>query len=71
MQLRKPVFTTVDRLQPQTHGYTLTARVRSARIVLDKPASRTRVTECLVSDPTGTILFTARNNQIEGFKFGL
>ncbi|XP_044335503.1 uncharacterized protein C6orf132 [Triticum aestivum] len=30
---------------------------------LRPPAARTRVSECLVGDPTGTVLFTARNNQ--------
>lgn len=67
--LRKPVFTTIDQLRPQTHGHTLTARVLSARTVLDKQHSastnlgRTRVAECLVGDHTGTILVTARNDQ--------
>ena len=64
--LRKPVFTTVDQLRPQTHGHTLTARVISARTVLDKPSThlgRTRVAECLVGDSTGTVLVTARNEQ--------
>ncbi|KQK20078.1 uncharacterized protein At4g28440 [Brachypodium distachyon] len=75
-QLRKPVFTTVDQLLPQTQGHTLTARVVSARTVLDKgPAApshlrRTRVAECLVGDHTGSVLFTARNNQIEMLKPG-
>ncbi|CAN6166243.1 unnamed protein product [Urochloa humidicola] len=66
--LRKPVFTTIDQLRPQTHGHTLTARVLSARTVLDKHSphlGRTRVAECLVGDHTGTILVTARNNQID------
>ncbi|XP_020157564.1 uncharacterized protein At4g28440 [Aegilops tauschii subsp. strangulata] len=70
VQLRKPVFTTIDKLLPQTHGHNLTARVLSARAVLDKPAARTRVAECLVADPTGTVLFTARNGQIEMLKPG-
>ncbi|KAF7092501.1 hypothetical protein CFC21_094977 [Triticum aestivum] len=68
--LRKPVFTTIDKLLPQTHGHNLTARVLSARTVLDKPAARTRVAECLVGDPTATVLFTARNGQIEMLKPG-
>ncbi|KAM3206002.1 hypothetical protein ACQJBY_061597 [Aegilops geniculata] len=70
VQLRKPVFTTIDKLLPQTHGHNLTARVLSSRAVLDKPAARTRVAECLVGDPTGTVLFTARNGQIEMLKPG-
>ncbi|KAI4974150.1 hypothetical protein ZWY2020_047430 [Hordeum vulgare] len=66
--LRKPVFTTIDKLKPQTHGHTLTARVLSAR-VLDARTSL-RLAECLVGDPTGTVLFTARNDQIEMLKPG-
>lgn len=62
-QLRKPVFTTVERLRPQSHGHTLTARVLSARIILDNPPPRARLAECLVGDNTGTVLFTARNQQ--------
>jgi replication factor A1 len=64
--LRKPVFTTIDQLRPQTHGHTLTARVVEARTVLEKRSphlGRTRVAECLVGDHTGTILVTARNDQ--------
>ncbi|XP_062233863.1 uncharacterized protein At4g28440-like [Phragmites australis] len=66
--LRKPVFTTIDQLRPQTHGHTLTARVLSARTVLDKASphlGRTRVAECLVGDHTGTVLVTARNQQVD------
>ena len=70
--LRKPVFTTIDQLRPQTHGHTLTARVLSARTVLEKHSphlGRTRVAECLVGDHTGTILVTARNDQSTYYSF--
>ncbi|KAF0928989.1 hypothetical protein E2562_011077 [Oryza meyeriana var. granulata] len=33
-QLRKPVFTTIDHLRPQTHGHTLTARVMELKHVV-------------------------------------
>ncbi|TVU12940.1 hypothetical protein EJB05_46607 [Eragrostis curvula] len=69
--LRKPVFTTIDQLRPQTHGHTLVARVISARTILDKPSQhlgRSRLAECLVGDQTGTILFTARNDQVDLLK---
>uniref|UniRef100_A0A0E0L6R1 Single-stranded DNA binding protein Ssb-like OB fold domain-containing protein n=1 Tax=Oryza punctata TaxID=4537 RepID=A0A0E0L6R1_ORYPU len=69
-QLRKPVFTTVERLRPQSHGHTLTARVLSARIILDNPPPRARLAECLVGDNTGTVLFTARNQQVDLVKPG-
>ncbi|KAL5225035.1 hypothetical protein ABZP36_011674 [Zizania latifolia] len=67
--LRKPVFTTVDQLRPQTHGHTLAATVLAARTVLDKPP-RARLVECLVGDHTGTVLFTARNQQVDLVKPG-
>ncbi|XP_047061123.1 uncharacterized protein At4g28440-like [Lolium rigidum] len=76
VKLRKPVFTTVDKLEPMTEGNNLVARVLSARTVLDKPLPnlttfrRTQVAECLVGDHTGTVLFTARNHQIEMVKPG-
>ncbi|KAF0911656.1 hypothetical protein E2562_011660 [Oryza meyeriana var. granulata] len=69
-QLRKPVFTTVDHLRPQTHGHTLTALVLSARTILDNPPPRARLAECLVGDQTGTVLFTARNQQVDLVKPG-
>ncbi|KAM0824784.1 hypothetical protein ACQ4PT_069973 [Festuca glaucescens] len=76
VKLRKPVFTTVDQLEPMTEGNNLIARVLSARTVLDKSLPnlttfrRTQVAECLVGDHTGTVLFTARNQQIEMVKPG-
>ncbi|KAL5213691.1 hypothetical protein ABZP36_002843 [Zizania latifolia] len=67
--LRKPVFTTVDQLRPWTHGHTLAATVSATRTVLDKPP-RARLVECLISDHIGTILFTARNQQVDLVKLG-
>lgn len=75
--LRKPVFVKVDQLKPGTYGHTLTVKVLDANTVLSKkprnPTSfrapplqqqqPTRIAECLVGDDTGTILFTARNDQ--------
>lgn len=67
--LRKPVFTKVDQLKPGTGGHTLTAKVLSSNTVLQKGRSatqhlrHTRIAECLVGDDTGTIIFTARNDQ--------
>ena len=68
VKLRKPVFTTVDKLLPQTHGHNLVVRVLSARTILDKPLPnpalrRAHVAECLVGDHTGTVLVSARNQQ--------
>ena len=63
---RKPVFTKVDNLRPGTSGHNLIVKVVSANLVLQKgkPDDRQmRIAECLVGDETGSILFTARNNQ--------
>ncbi|XP_057788772.1 uncharacterized protein LOC131005736 [Salvia miltiorrhiza] len=78
--LRKPVFVKVDSLKPGTNGHTLTVKVVTANTVLNKkprnptfrgPQSQnTKIAECLVGDDTGTILFTARNDQVEMMKPG-
>ncbi|KAG6393712.1 hypothetical protein SASPL_144279 [Salvia splendens] len=79
-ELRKPVFVKVDSLKPGTNGHTLTVKVVTAETVLNKkprnPTFRgaqnqnTKIAECLVGDDTGTILFTARNDQVEMMKPG-
>nr|XP_019705876.1 uncharacterized protein At4g28440-like isoform X2 [Elaeis guineensis] len=67
--LRKPVFTKVDQLKPGTSGHTLTVKVVSSETVLQKGRAasaylrQTRIAECVVGDETGTIVFTARNDQ--------
>lgn len=69
---RKPVFTKVDNLKPGTNGHTLTVKVVSSKPVVQKagrsvPLSqnlrRNRIAECIAGDETGTIVFTARNEQ--------
>ncbi|KAD4982415.1 hypothetical protein E3N88_19086 [Mikania micrantha] len=72
---RKPVFVKVGDLKPGTNGHTLAVKVLSSTTVLDKKsrnsssfsgrpgAANTRIAECLIGDETGTILFTARNDQ--------
>ncbi|CAA7402536.1 unnamed protein product [Spirodela intermedia] len=68
---RKPVFVKVDQLKPGTSGHTLTVKVVSSKTVLQKgrPDSghlrQTKIAECLVGDETGTIVFTARNEQVD------
>ncbi len=70
--LRKPVFTKVDQLRPGTSGHTLTVKVVSAKLVLQKArpdgnqVRHVRIAECMVGDDTGVIVFTARNEQGEG-----
>ncbi|XP_076911964.1 uncharacterized protein At4g28440-like [Bidens hawaiensis] len=75
--LRKPVFVKVGDLKPGTAGLTLVAKVVSSEIVLQKGVGNVfvggrnvRIAECLVGDETGTILFTARNNQVDLMKPG-
>ncbi|KAG8384820.1 hypothetical protein BUALT_Bualt04G0158100 [Buddleja alternifolia] len=71
---RKPVFTKVDQLRPGTNGHNLVVKVVSSKMVLQKgrpggPQVRPiKISECLVGDDTGTILFTARNEQVEMMK---
>jgi hypothetical protein len=67
--LRKPEFKKVEQLKPSTTGHTLTVVVLSSNTVLAKGRSvshhlrQTRIAECVVGDDTGTIVFTARNEQ--------
>ncbi|XWS22595.1 hypothetical protein CRYUN_Cryun29cG0049800 [Craigia yunnanensis] len=69
--LRKPIFTKVDQLRPGTSGHTLTVKVVSTKMVLQKGRAdgpqvrRMRIAECLVGDETGMIIFTARNEQVD------
>ncbi|OAY64232.1 Uncharacterized protein ACMD2_16919 [Ananas comosus] len=74
---RKPVFTKVDQLKPGTGGHTLTVKVLSSKTVLQKGRPSvaaagqirpTKIAECLVGDETGTIIFTARNDQVDLMK---
>ncbi|XP_039019695.1 uncharacterized protein At4g28440-like [Hibiscus syriacus] len=71
---KKPVFVKVDQLKPGTNGYTLIAKVLSSNTVLQKRRAasphlrQNRIAECLVGDET--ILFTARNDQVELMKPG-
>ncbi|KAJ0989383.1 hypothetical protein J5N97_007739 [Dioscorea zingiberensis] len=73
---RKPVFVKVDQLKPGTNGHTLTVKVLSSKAVpqQSRPAPsqlrQARIAECLVGDETGTIVFTARNDQVDLMKPG-
>eukprot|EP00250_Pteridium_aquilinum_P016034 c22907_g1_i1 orf=603-1043(-) len=70
-KLRKPVFVKVDHLQPGTAGHTLTVKVVSSKTVLQRArpiinnVRGVRIAECVVGDETGTIIFTARNEQVD------
>ncbi|XP_074561335.1 uncharacterized protein At4g28440-like [Curcuma longa] len=72
---RKPVFTKVDQLKPGTGGHTLTVKVLKSDTVVHKGRAAaagqlrpTRIAECLIGDETGTIVFTARNEQVDLMK---
>ncbi|KAI4299420.1 hypothetical protein L6164_032886 [Bauhinia variegata] len=74
---RKPVFIKVDQLKPGTNGHTLVANVLSSNTVLQKgrPSTSqnvrpTLIAECVIGDETGTIIFTARNEQVDLMKPG-
>ncbi|CAM8898892.1 unnamed protein product [Rhodiola kirilowii] len=74
VEKRKPVFTKVNQLKPGTNGHTLTVKVLSSTTVLQKGKAvslslrQSRIAECLIGDETGTILFTARNDQVDLMK---
>lgn len=77
---RKPVFVKVGDLKPGTNGHTLAVKVLTATTVMDKKTRSSfsggrgggggRIAECLIGDETGTILFTARNDQVDLMKAG-
>uniref|UniRef100_A0ACD5VPI4 Uncharacterized protein n=1 Tax=Avena sativa TaxID=4498 RepID=A0ACD5VPI4_AVESA len=77
--LRKPIFVKVDQLKPGTNGHNLLVKVVSAnpvpgRVRPGAPASSSarapRIAECVVGDETGSIIFTARNDQVDLLKAG-
>ncbi|EFN55730.1 hypothetical protein CHLNCDRAFT_17642, partial [Chlorella variabilis] len=71
---RAPVFGKVEQLRPDTSGHNLVVKVVDSKVVVDKPArgplKPQKVAECTVGDETGTILLTARNEQVELMKPG-
>ncbi|KAK8613322.1 hypothetical protein V6N13_101087 [Hibiscus sabdariffa] len=79
---RKPVFVKVEDLKPGTTGHTLIVKVVDAtpvktssrpnmsRALFSRPAPPPRIAECFVGDETGTIIFTARNEQVDLMRKG-
>ncbi|CAL9763058.1 unnamed protein product [Musa acuminata subsp. burmannicoides] len=73
---RQPVFTKVDQLKPGTSGHTLVVKVVNSNTVVQKGGAasshlgHTRVAECLVGDDTASVVFTARNEQVDLLKPG-
>ncbi|XP_065876318.1 uncharacterized protein At4g28440-like [Euphorbia lathyris] len=74
---RKPVFIKVEELKPGTTGHNLIVKVVNSKAVPvpkprrapmslnTRPARPARISECLVGDDTGAIVFTARNEQVD------
>ncbi|KAH0856157.1 hypothetical protein HID58_084418, partial [Brassica napus] len=71
-----PVFLKVDQLKLGTSGHTLTVKVVGQTSVPQKPNAASshlrpnRIAKCLVGDETASILFTARNDQVDLMKPG-
>lgn len=66
---KQPVFKQVADLRPGTSGHNLHVKVEKATIVVDRQrgpkGQPLRVAECIVGDESGTIVFTARNEQVD------
>eukprot|EP00882_Tetradesmus_deserticola_P001385 GHRQ01001500.1.p1 GENE.GHRQ01001500.1~~GHRQ01001500.1.p1 ORF type:complete len:137 (+),score=25.82 GHRQ01001500.1:123-533(+) len=66
---KQPQWKKVSELRPGTHGHTLNVKVVKAQVVVDRArgpkGQPLKVSECIVGDETGTIVFTARNEQAE------
>eukprot|EP00775_Hariotina_reticulata_P003838 gene3838-4095_t len=69
MEKKQPVFKQVQDLRPGTQGHNLHLKVVEAKTVIDRQrgpkGQPLKVAECIVGDPTGVIVFTARNEQAE------
>eukprot|EP00475_Leptophrys_vorax_P012223 TRINITY_DN1863_c0_g1_i2.p1 TRINITY_DN1863_c0_g1~~TRINITY_DN1863_c0_g1_i2.p1 ORF type:complete len:157 (-),score=57.46 TRINITY_DN1863_c0_g1_i2:210-680(-) len=73
IEVRPAVFIKVADLEPDSHGHNLKVIVTDVKTVLDRPrfdGSRLRIAEATIGDETGTVLFTARNEQIDFFTVG-
>eukprot|EP00878_Enallax_costatus_P002262 GHUV01002436.1.p3 GENE.GHUV01002436.1~~GHUV01002436.1.p3 ORF type:complete len:137 (+),score=27.79 GHUV01002436.1:141-551(+) len=66
---KQPVFKKVSDLRPGTSGHNLRVKVDKATVVVDRPrgpkGQPIKVAECIVGDESGSIVFTARNEQVE------
>jgi len=72
-KLKKPVFISVNKLQPGTRGHNLKVKVVKTNIVVEKEridGQKVRIAEAIVGDNTGCITFTARNAQVDVVKPG-
>lgn len=64
---KQPVFKKVSDLRPGSSGHNLRVKVDKATIVVDRPrgpkGQPLKVAECIVGDESGSMVFTARNEQ--------
>ncbi|KAK4763214.1 hypothetical protein SAY86_008982 [Trapa natans] len=68
-ELSKPLVKKISDLRPLYSGITLTVKVVDAKMVAPK-GRQARISECLVGDETGMIVFVARNDQVGLMKEG-
>eukprot|EP00210_Caulerpa_lentillifera_P000685 g662.t1 len=65
----KPVFVKVETLAPATKGHNLVVKVLDNKPIsggsVGRGGASGRMSECLVGDETGVIIFTTRNEQVD------
>ncbi|KAH7623822.1 hypothetical protein Ndes2526B_g01070 [Nannochloris sp. 'desiccata'] len=61
-------------LRPDTSGHTLVVKVVEVKPVIERAAKQggkiQKIVECVLGDETGTVIFSARNEQVELMKSG-
>nr|XP_043624655.1 uncharacterized protein At4g28440-like [Erigeron canadensis] len=71
----QPTFTKISQLRPGAENLNLTVKVVSSKPITTRSRNGTqgrnmRISECLVGDETGVVVFTARNDQVDAMKEG-
>eukprot|EP00210_Caulerpa_lentillifera_P002210 g2124.t1 len=65
----KPLFVKVESLKPATKGHNLVVKVLTnipiSGGIIGRGGTSIRMSECLVGDETGVIIFTSRNAQVD------
>eukprot|EP01121_Diplochlamys_sp_Union-15-3_P008328 TRINITY_DN2206_c0_g2_i1.p1 TRINITY_DN2206_c0_g2~~TRINITY_DN2206_c0_g2_i1.p1 ORF type:complete len:146 (-),score=25.58 TRINITY_DN2206_c0_g2_i1:128-538(-) len=67
-QKKKPTYIKCNQLEPGTSGHNLILKVVNSTIVVEKTrtdSTKIRIAEALVGDETGSIVLTARNDQVD------
>ncbi|KAK4779975.1 hypothetical protein SAY87_016081 [Trapa incisa] len=68
-ELSKSLVKKISDLRPLDSGITITVKVVDAKMVALK-GRQVRISECLVGDETGLIVYVARNDQVDLMKEG-